>query len=410
MESAEFLFGCGITCYPPHPSNAFELSNSAQAAELGPACQSADCTSMLLSGERLDGCAVSFFSPHLWIAARCSMAAACAAVLQVLDDPLPRDLPRAAGLLLVAAPAADGVWAPAGPGGTLVLAMQPAGAEAQPVLLCAALLEAEAGAEPELWLSRAFVRQLGLAAGRRVLVWPVRKPPCLGWVLLGGAAAATGRAPRGGSCSPVSTVLVRRGESLPGSGLLVLEARPALQGLLSAGTRLTVTELRGGGGESWGRREPSQPPLVSAWARCGERLARAERGHPARWGGEAGETLWVTRSCLHSLGLFQGEWVSVTRQEEGGSPGSGTHLAAVRTFPPQWPFPHRADGHRRESPSLNETVLIPASLAFNLSCDPLDGSLLKIQVGGGARGPSGRRGTIRSTAALCTLAKLSCCG
>ncbi|KAJ6666981.1 hypothetical protein lerEdw1_018983 [Lerista edwardsae] len=323
-------------------------------------------------------------------------AAAAAAVLRVLDDPLPQDLPRAAGLLLVAAPAADGAWAPAGPGGTLVLAMQPAGAEAQPVLLCAALLEAEAGSEPELWLSRAFVRQLGLAAGRRVRVWPVRKPPCLGWVLLGGAAAAaaaTGRAPRAGSCSPVSTVLVRRGESLPGSGLLVLEARPALQGLLSAGTRLTVTELRGGGGESWGRREPSQPPLVSAWARCGERLVRAERGHPARWGGEAGEVLWVTRSCLHSLGLFHGEWVSVTRQEEGGSPGSGTHLAAVRVFQPQWPFPHRAEGHRRESPSLNETVLIPASLAFNLSCDPLDGSLLKIQRYGEAAGAQEVKGS-----------------
>ncbi|XP_066481058.1 peroxisome biogenesis factor 6 isoform X2 [Tiliqua scincoides] len=310
--------------------------------------------------------------------------AAAAVVLRVLDDPLPQDLPPAAGLLLVAAPAAEGDWAPAGPGGALVLALKPAGAEAQPILLPAALLEAEAGSEPELWLSRAFAGQLGLAAGRRVQVWPVRRPPCLGWVLLGGAAAGAGRAPRAG-CSPASSVLVRRGESLPGSGLLVLEARPALQGLLSAGTRLAVTELRGGEGESWGRREPCRPPLVSAWARCGERLVRAERGHPARWGGEAGEILWVTRSCLRSLGLFHGEWVSVARQEEGG----GTHLAAVRALPPQWPFPHRDDGHRpaaAESPSLNEMVLIPASLAFNLSLDPLDGSFLKIQRYGEAAG------------------------
>ncbi|XP_053169377.1 peroxisome biogenesis factor 6 [Hemicordylus capensis] len=325
---------------------------------------------------------------------------AAVVVLRSLGDSLPQDLPPATGLLLLAAASGE-EWAAAGPGGAgLVLAMRPAAGspEAQPVLLCAARLEAEAGSEPELWLSRAFLRRLGLAAGRRVRVWPVRRPPWLGWVLLGGAgagAAVVGRTPRW-----ASAVLVRRGESLPGSGLQVLEARPALQGLLGAGTRLAVTELRGGesrgpSGES--PLPPPPPPLVSQWARGGERLVRAERGHPALWGREAaGEALWVTRSCLHSLGLFQGEWVSMTRlqeggeeEEEGASPGSGARLAAVRSLHPQWAFPHRDDGHPRaaaESPLLNLTALIPAPLAFNLSCDPLGGSLLRIQRYGEAAG------------------------
>ncbi|XP_061481497.1 peroxisome biogenesis factor 6 [Rhineura floridana] len=313
------------------------------------------------------------------------------AVLRILDDAVPQDLPPAVGLLVAPAPAA-GQWAAAGPAGALVLAIRPAGAQAQPVLLCAALLEAEAASGPELWLGRAFLRRLGLAAGRRVRVWPVRRPPLLGWVLLGGAAAAAaaGRAPRPGTGSG-SSVLVRRGETLPGSGLLVLEARPALQGLLAAGTRLAVTELRNSGGESRDRRESPllpPPPLVSGWAHGGERLVRAERGHPALWGGgEAGEgeSLWVTRGCLHNLGLFHGEWVSVSRQERG-SPGNGAsrHLATVRALDPQWYFSLRdvQDRHRgasAEDASMKERALIPATLAFNLSCDPLEGSLLKIQ-------------------------------
>ncbi|XP_062979998.1 peroxisome biogenesis factor 6 isoform X2 [Elgaria multicarinata webbii] len=312
------------------------------------------------------------------------------AVLRSLDDPVPQDLPPAAGLLV--APA-GGEWAAAaGPAGALVLAVRPAGTEAQPVLLCAALLEAEAASGPELWLSRAFLRQLGLDAGTRVRVWPVRRPPLLGWVLLGGAAAV-GRAPRPGAGSG-SSLLVRRGETLPGSGLLVLEARPALQGLLGAGTRLAVTELRSGG-DSRGRREspPLPLPLVSWWAHGGERLVKAERHHPALWGGVGGEVLWVTRGGLRSLGLFQGEWVSVTRQE-GGTPGNGAqHLATVRALGPQWYFPLQdiEDKHRRTL--LNERALIPATLAFNLSCDPLEGSLLKIQRYGEAAGAQEVKGS-----------------
>ncbi|XP_044285651.1 peroxisome biogenesis factor 6 isoform X2 [Varanus komodoensis] len=309
------------------------------------------------------------------------------AVLRGLDDSVPRDLPPAAGLLV--APAGT-QWAAAGPSGALVLAVRPAGAEAQPVLLCAALLEDEAASGPELWLSRAFLKQLGLEAGARVRVWPVRKPPLLGWVLLGGAAAAgaTGRPPRLGT-APGSSLLVRRGETLPGSGLLVLEARPALQGLLGAGTRLAVTELRSGGDGRGRRDSPLLPaPLVSGWAHGGERLVKAERGRPALWGSKTGESesLWVTRCGLRSLGLFQGEWVSVTRQERGSLGNGAQHLAVVRVLSPQWHFPLQdvEDRHRRAF--LNERALIPATLAFNLSCDPLEGSLLKIQRYGEAAG------------------------
>ncbi|XP_015281731.1 PREDICTED: peroxisome biogenesis factor 6 [Gekko japonicus] len=195
---------------------------------------------------------------------------------------------------------------------------------------------------------------------------------------------ATSRAGSG----PGSAVLVRRGESLPGSGLLVLEARPTLQGLLGAGTRLAVTELRSGSGE---KKEPPPPPppLVSGWARLGERWVRAKRRPPAPW--DAGEgaraaTLWVSRGCLHSLGLFHGEWVSVSREieeEQDGSPEDlGPHLATVRTLEPQWGFPLRDTGPCRaasEETFLHQKALVPPALAFNLSCDPLEGSLLKIQ-------------------------------
>lgn len=76
-------------------------------------------------------------------------------------------------------------------GGPLVLAVHLAGSEEQLLLLCAALLDAEAASGPELWLGRAFLRQLTLAAGRHVWVWPMRRPPLLGWVLI--LAAEAGR-------------------------------------------------------------------------------------------------------------------------------------------------------------------------------------------------------------------------
>ncbi|XP_016847023.2 peroxisome biogenesis factor 6 isoform X2 [Anolis carolinensis] len=298
------------------------------------------------------------------------------AVLQCLRDACPPELPPAAGLLV----AAGAEWAAAASAGTLLLAVRPSEAEeAQPVLLCAALLEAEEeAAAAELWLRRPFLRHLGLAPGRRVRLWPVRRPPLLGWVLLGGGAAAAGKAPR-----LSSSLLVRRGEALPGSELQVLEARPALQGLVGAGTRVAVTELRGGG-ESRSPRAPPSPPLVSSWAHGGgERLARGERARPASWGGDA---LWLTRRGLRSLGLFQGEWVSA-------SAGKGPpRLAVVRALSPPWAFPLRSPGDQEDA-CLSERALLPAALAFNLSCDPLEGSLLKIQRYGEAAGAQEIKGS-----------------
>ena len=149
------------------------------------------------------------------------------AVLRPLDAPPAEPVPVTA-LLLAPPPICAALR---GRGGGLVLAVRPAGrVGAQAVLLSAVALEAGGRRGAELWLRGALLRRLGLAAGRRVAVWPVRRPPPLVWVLLG-AAAAAGRAgrPAGGA------VLARRGEALPGPGPgpgpLVLEARPALQGL-----------------------------------------------------------------------------------------------------------------------------------------------------------------------------------
>uniref|UniRef100_A0A8C6VA42 Peroxisomal ATPase PEX6 n=1 Tax=Naja naja TaxID=35670 RepID=A0A8C6VA42_NAJNA len=333
-------------------------------------------------------------------------ASGASAVLRSLDEPVPQDLPPATGLLV--APA-KGAWATACPSGFLVLAVRPAGTKLQPILLCAALLEAETSAAPELWLSRALLRRLGLVAGRTVRVWPVRRPPLLGWVLLGSSAVGTaGRAPRSWAGSS-SSILVRRGEILPGSGLRVLESRPALQGLLGIGTRLAVTEWRNGV-EGRGRRE-LQTPLVSAWARGGERLVGAQRGHPALWGGDpvADQSLWVTPGCLHRLGLFQGEWV-VLRRRDGDWPGcTAPRLASVQVLRPQWYFPHgeNDDGHPQAASAdafPNASALIPASLAFNLSCDPLEGSLLTIQRYGEAAGVQEIKGS-RSLLSVPPIAK-----
>ncbi|XP_026551698.1 peroxisome biogenesis factor 6 isoform X3 [Pseudonaja textilis] len=333
-------------------------------------------------------------------------ASGASAVLRSLDEPVPQDLPPATGLLV--APA-KGAWATACPSGFLVLAVRPAGTKLQPILLCAALLEAEASAAPELWLSRAFLRRLGLVAGRTVRVWPVRRPPLLGWVLLGSSAAGTaGRAPRPWAGSS-SSILVRRGEFLPGSGLRVLESRPALQGLLGIGTRLAVTEWRNGV-EGQDRRE-LQTPLVSAWARGGERLVAAQRGHPALWGGDpvADQSLWVTPGCLRRLGLFQGEWVVLRRREGDWPEFTAPRLASVQVLRPQWYFPH---GENDDGPPQaargdafpNESALIPASLAFNLSCDPLEGSLLTIQRYGEAAGVQEIKGS-RSLLSVPPIAK-----
>ncbi|XP_074845338.1 peroxisome biogenesis factor 6 [Carettochelys insculpta] len=248
------------------------------------------------------------------------------AVVRPLEA-LPAELPPGAAVLLAPAPLAARLR---GAGGPLVLAVRPAGrAGAQPALLSAALVAGGPGGA-ELWLRGGWRRRLGLAAGRRVALWPVRRPPVLGWAQLGG---------------PGPELRPERGAPPPG---------------------------------------PGPPPLVSRFAGAAGAQARlrALRGEPAPWGlaaepgAGAGAALWVSRRCLRGLGLFQGEWVRLSRAGApgGGCPGpGGAHLAAVLALQPRWDFPQEA----RELPE--GTAVIPAALAFNLACDPLGGSHLLIQ-------------------------------
>ncbi|XP_037752228.1 peroxisome biogenesis factor 6 isoform X1 [Chelonia mydas] len=307
------------------------------------------------------------------------------AVVRPLEA-LPAELPPGVAVLLAPAPLAARLRGAGGP--ALVLAVRPAGRPgAQPALLSAAVAAAGGpGRGAELWLRGGWRRRLGLAAGRRVALWPVRRPPALGWALLGAA----------GPGGPGGPGLARRGEALPGAGPLVLEARPALQGLLGAGTRLALTELRPERGAPGPGPGPGPaPPLVSRFARGAGAPARlrALRGDPAPWGLAAGDgagagagaALWVTRRCLRGLGLFQGEWVRLRREGEAG-PG-GAHLAAVLALHPRWDFPQEP----RQPPE--GTAVLPAALAFNLACDPLGGSHLLIQRYGEASGMEERQGS-----------------
>ncbi|XP_040523993.1 peroxisome biogenesis factor 6 isoform X1 [Gallus gallus] len=291
------------------------------------------------------------------------------AVLRPLDAPPAEPVPVTA-LLLAPPPICAALR---GRGGGLVLAVRPAGrVGAQAVLLSAVALEAGGRRGAELWLRGALLRRLGLAAGRRVAVWPVRRPPPLVWVLLG-AAAAAGRAgrPAGGA------VLARRGEALPGPGPgpgpLVLEARPALQGLLGNGTRVALAappprEAEAGPAPGGGApcRRPAAPPLVSRFA-AGRGRAEGPRlraAPPCGGAGGGGAEVWVSRRGLLALGLFQGEWVRVSA--EGAA---RPHLAALLARPPAWDYPRAA----RRRPPDGAALLAPA-LAFNLGCEPGGGT------------------------------------
>ncbi|KAM6137982.1 LOW QUALITY PROTEIN: peroxisome biogenesis factor 6 [Phoenicopterus ruber ruber] len=287
------------------------------------------------------------------------------AVLRPLDAP-PAELAPATALLLAPPPLCAALR---GRGGGLVLAVRPAGrGGAQAVLLSAVALEAGGRRGAELWLRGALLRRLGLAAGRRVAVWPVRRPPALAWVLLG-AAGRPGR-PAGGA------VLVRRGEALPagpGPGPLVLEARPALQGLLGNGTRTALApppprEPAAGGAPC---RRPAAPPLVSRFAAAGPGRAAAAprlRAAPAGGTGGGGAEVWVSRRGLLALGLFQGEWVRV------GAEGAAREPAALLARPPPWEYPRAA----RRGPADGAALLAPA-LAFNLGCDPAAAACLRLR-------------------------------
>ncbi|KAM9233180.1 peroxisome biogenesis factor 6 isoform 2-T2 [Dugong dugon] len=290
------------------------------------------------------------------------------AVLRVLE-PFPTETPPLAVLLPPGGP-----WSAAGLG--LVLALRPAGeSPAGPALLVAALEGPGAGTEeqgpgpPQLLVSRALLRLLALDSGAWVRARPVRRPPALGWALLG-TSPGPGLGPR------VGPLLVRRGEALPVPGPRVLETRPALQGLLGPGTRLAVTELRGRarlGPETGDSSRPPLPPVVSSFAAPG--TVRQLRGVL----GGTGDSLGVSRRCLRGLGLFQGEWVWVARA--GESSNSKPHLATVQVLEPRWDLSARlgpGSGQLGE-PLADGLALVPASLAFNLGCDPLEVGELRIQ-------------------------------
>ncbi|XP_045354215.1 peroxisome biogenesis factor 6 isoform X3 [Leopardus geoffroyi] len=291
------------------------------------------------------------------------------AVLRVLE-PFPTEAPPLAVLLPPGGP-----WPAAGLG--LVLALRPAGeSPAGPALLVAALEGPGAGTEekgpgpPELLVSLSLLRLLALGPGAWVRARPVRRPPALGWALLG-TSPGPGLGPR------VGPLLVRRGEALPVPGPRVLETRPALQGLLGPGTRLAVTELRGRaklGPETGDSSPPPPPPVVSSFAV--NRTVRQLRGVL----GGTGDSLGVSRSCLRSLGLFQGEWVWVTRAGESSNT-SQPHLAKVQVLEPRWDLSERlgpGSGQPGE-PLADGLALVPATLAFNLGCDPLEVGELRIQ-------------------------------
>ncbi|XP_065768800.1 peroxisome biogenesis factor 6 isoform X3 [Muntiacus reevesi] len=291
------------------------------------------------------------------------------AVLRVLE-PFPTETPPLTVLLPPGGP-----WPAAGLG--LVLALRPAGeSPAGPALLVAALEGPGAGAEaqgpgpPQLLVSRALLQLLALGSGAWVRARPVRRPPSLGWALLG-TSSGPGLGPR------VGPLLVRRGETLPVPGPRVLETRPALQGLLGPGTRLAVTELRGRaklGPEAENSSRLPLPPVVSSFAASG--TVRRLRGVL----GGTGDALGVSRSCLRSLGLFQGEWVWVTRAGESSNT-SQPHLATVQVLEPRWDLSERlgAGTGQPGEPLADGLALVPATLAFNLRCDPLDVGELKIQ-------------------------------
>ncbi|KAJ1068472.1 hypothetical protein K5549_005168 [Capra hircus] len=273
------------------------------------------------------------------------------AVLRVLE-PFPTETPPLAVLLPPGGP-----WPAAGLG--LVLALRPAGeSPAGPALLVAALegpgadTEEQGPGPPQLLVSRALLQLLALGSGAWVRARPVRRPPSLSWALLG-TSSGPGLGPR------VGPLLVRRGETLPVPGPRVLETRPALQGLLGPGTRLAVTELRGR-------------------AKLGPASGTVRRLRGVLGG--TGDALGVSRSCLRSLGLFQGEWVWVTRAGESSNT-SQPHLATVQVLEPRWNLSERlgpGSGQPGE-PLADGLALVPATLAFNLGCDPLDVGELKIQ-------------------------------
>uniref|UniRef100_A0A8C5MZM6 Peroxisomal ATPase PEX6 n=1 Tax=Leptobrachium leishanense TaxID=445787 RepID=A0A8C5MZM6_9ANUR len=229
-----------------------------------------------------------------------------------------------------------------------------------------------------------FVRTRGPLTPRRLLLSP---PPVLDWVLLGVRDR--------GAPLPQGPLLIQRGEPLPGA--LVLDTRPALQGLMGPQTRLSVTELRShkqrgfwgaeGVPESAGSAGDPSPtllsPIVSSFARASgpvrlrvapvdaESLVRAGRLQEVGGPLDRGATLWVSKCQLRELGLYHREWVWVwppTASQEGPQ-GQRRHLAMISAAELWLGHPHKYS-HVLSSPGTgpmdSPCALISALLLFNL--------------------------------------------
>uniref|UniRef100_A0A8C5TG37 Peroxisomal ATPase PEX6 n=1 Tax=Malurus cyaneus samueli TaxID=2593467 RepID=A0A8C5TG37_9PASS len=235
-------------------------------------------------------------------------------------------------------------------GGALVLAVRPAGAAGRSG--AAERRGAGGGGRrgAELWLRGALLRRLGLAAAGEWPCGPVRRPPGAAWVLLGRRAGGAVALPGPG----------------PGPGPLVLEARPALQGLLGSGTRTALAPPPPPPPRPAAARRPpsAAPPLVSASPPPPP--DRAEGG-PGGAGGGGGAEVWVSRRGLLALGCPGSGcgWAPRARPE---------HLAALLARPPPWdtrgPPAGTGRGHRAAG---------TRALAFNLGCDPAAAAHLRLQ-------------------------------
>nr|XP_033792049.1 peroxisome biogenesis factor 6 [Geotrypetes seraphini] len=295
----------------------------------------------------------------------------------VLLEPFPAELSPLTALLVAEPTAASG--------GPLVVALQAPGERGPRLLVSAVLRAAEPGSRrgPELRVSRLFLRRWGLEAGQRVALGAVLRPPALGWALLGARGRRGLRfalSERLAAALRAGPVLARRGEPLAlldDDELLLLESRPALQGLLGPRTRLAVTEL--GAASPRGAAAALGPrPLVSAFARPPGRAARLRaaavdaaallrdgRLREAGGGGrrDRAAAVWVSRRCLLSLGLFHGEWVRL-RAGRGLRDGAGpSHLAVLLA----------AAGESLSSAGEDRALLCHA-LCFNL-CGELEPEL-----------------------------------
>ncbi|XP_030051543.1 peroxisome biogenesis factor 6 [Microcaecilia unicolor] len=295
----------------------------------------------------------------------------------VLLEPFPADMSPLTALLVPGPDIATAALNEAGPGG-LVVALQPPGHRGPRVLVGAVLWPPSEGLTrgTELRVSRLFLRRWGLVSGQRVSLGALFRPPPLGWALLGARGRRGLRfavSERLAAALRAGPVLARRGELVPLAEdeppLLLLETRPALQGLLGPRTRLAVTDLGCVSSRLFSAAAVGPRPLVSGFARGQARAVRLrgavvdtaallrdgrlrEAGGGRAW--DRAAALWVSRRCLLSLGLFHGEWVQVRR--DGAGPGHLAVLLAADLCP---------DAAVLEE-GTEDWALLSAALCFNL--------------------------------------------